>query len=225
MDDLSKKDQLSFLPGDDDAPEKPCAQKNDETSRDAKDDVAAPVTVNISERLSRVNVSDLDPGSGPGGESDDESSEDAANQHEFGDSPGTPNSQRALRDLAFTLVYAYDRRGGDVPLEKLAEHFRGGFNVDFEDDCFAMRLAAGALERRDEFEVLLKPLLQHWKLERLSCSTRVILWIALWELMYTDTPKTVVINEAVELSKTFAEADAYRFINGILDEYCTQNEK
>jgi N utilization substance protein B len=42
--------------------------------------------------------------------------------------------------------------------------------------------------------------------------------MASWELLETDTPSTIVINEAIELAKAFSEKDAYKFINGVLDQ-------
>ena len=48
---------------------------------------------------------------------------------------------------------------------------------------------------------------------------KLILRLALWELLHTDTDPVVIINEAVELAQCFAEQDAYKFINGVLDSY------
>ncbi len=54
--------------------------------------------------------------------------------------------------------------------------------------------------------------------------TRLILRIGVWEMKYTKTDSTVVINEAVELAKCFAEGEAYKFVNGILDEWSKRRE-
>jgi N utilization substance protein B len=62
------------------------------------------------------------------------------------------------------------------------------------------------------------PFLHNWRFDRIGCCTKLILRFAMWELFYTDTPDSIVINEAVELAKCFSEKDAYKFINGILDE-------
>ena len=48
--------------------------------------------------------------------------------------------------------------------------------------------------------------------------------MALWELQQPKAIASIVINEAVELAKIFAEKDAYKFVNGILDQYCKQND-
>jgi N utilization substance protein B len=59
---------------------------------------------------------------------------------------------------------------------------------------------------------------QHWRLERLAVIDRLILRIAVWELRHApDTPPAVVMNEALELARTFSTDDAVRFVNGVLD--------
>ena len=67
---------------------------------------------------------------------------------------------------------------------------------------------------------MIRPLLKNWKLERLGCCTLLILRMAFWELQQENAVTSIVINEAIELAKTFAEKDSYRFVNGILDEAC-----
>lgn len=62
------------------------------------------------------------------------------------------------------------------------------------------------------------PLLANWRIERIGVCTRLILRIAAWELLHTEIEPRVVINEAIELAKCFCERDAYRFVNGVLDE-------
>ncbi len=59
---------------------------------------------------------------------------------------------------------------------------------------------------------------EHWRLERLAVIDRLILRIAVWELRHApDTPPAVVMNEALELARTFSTDDAVRFVNGVLD--------
>ena len=65
---------------------------------------------------------------------------------------------------------------------------------------------------------MIKPVLANRRIDRLGCVTLLILRMGLWELLYTKTPVNIVINEAVELAKSFAEKDSYRFVNGILDQ-------
>lgn len=133
-----------------------------------------------------------------------------------------PTSQRAQRSLAFHILYSVDRSGYDQPLSFVLDDFRSGFEIDFADDCFAVTMVRGILEHQQEIDAKILPLLQNWTFERLGCCTVLILRIAFWELLWTKTAPQIVINEAVELARAFAETDAHRFINGVLDSYCEQ---
>jgi len=127
-------------------------------------------------------------------------------------------SRRDSRSLAFHYVYAVDRFEYDVSLDTIVSSFKEAYNIEVNDNSFSVNLARGAIEHRDEFDQMIVPFLQNWKLERLGCATRIILRMGLWELTRTQEPHSVVINEAVELAKSFAERDSYRFVNGLIDQ-------
>ena len=131
-------------------------------------------------------------------------------------------SRRDERYLAFYLCYAADRSDYVIPLHKIAKDFGEGFELDVEQHEFALKLADAAIDNRDELDKQLTPFLKNWRLERLGCCTRLILRLALWELQQPDIIASIVINEAVELAKSFAEKDAYKFVNGLLDEFYKQ---
>jgi N utilization substance protein B len=122
--------------------------------------------------------------------------------------------------MAFFLIYAVDRFDYTVSLDDVLEQFKIGFDVDLPRDSFAVELAKGTIDSHKELDEQIKPYLKNWKLERLGCCTRLILRLSLWELQQPDAIPSIVINEAIELAKMFAEKDAYKFINGILDEIC-----
>lgn len=129
-------------------------------------------------------------------------------------------SRRDERVLAFFLIYAVDRFDYTVQLDDVIDQFKNGLDIDVPRSSFAAELARGTIELRDELDEQIKLHLKNWKLERLGCCTRIILRLSLWELRQPDATPSIVINEAIELAKTFAEKDAYKFINGILDEIC-----
>ncbi len=129
-------------------------------------------------------------------------------------------SRRDERFVAFHLIYALDRLDYTIHLDTLIQDFKDGFNLDVEPESFAYKLADGVIDQRAELDERVKPFLKNWKLERLGCCTRLILRMALWEFEQPDAIVSIVINEAVELAKAFAEKDSYKFINGILDEMC-----
>lgn len=130
-----------------------------------------------------------------------------------------PQSQRDLRALAFSFIYAVDRHDYVIGLEEIVTSYKDKFELEVENDSYAITLARGVIDQRDELDDTIKPLLKNWKFERLGCCTRLILRLALWELMQEQALPSVIINEAIELSKAFAEKDAYKFVNGILDEF------
>ncbi len=131
-----------------------------------------------------------------------------------------PYSRRDIRSLAFHLIYAIDRFDYESSLDSIIDNFRRGYDVEISDDSYAVEIAKGVVEQREELDKKIMPLLKNWKLERLGVCTHLILRMALWELMQPNAVPSIVINEAIELSKAFAEKDSYRFVNGILDEAC-----
>lgn len=136
----------------------------------------------------------------------------------------TNANRRDERQLALFLLYALDRNDYNDTLDEVVASFEYGFNLTIAPQSFAYMLVQGVLERQAEFVQIITPYLKNWELERLGCCTRLIINIALWELVQPNSICSVVINEAVELAKTFAEKDAYKFVNGILDEIVKKGE-
>jgi N utilization substance protein B len=77
---------------------------------------------------------------------------------------------------------------------------------------------------RDILDQKIIPLIENWRFDRLGIPTILILRLAVWEIMHTDTDPVVIINEAVELAKCFGEKDSFKFINGVLDQFVKQAE-
>jgi N utilization substance protein B len=128
------------------------------------------------------------------------------------------SSRRDERHLAFYLLYAIDRSEYELSLSDAVALFEQGFECTIPSDSFPLMVVQGVVEGRDQFDQLLTPHLKNWRLERLGCCTKLILHMAMWELNHKNAVASIAINEAVELAKEFAEKDAYKFINGILDE-------
>lgn len=133
-------------------------------------------------------------------------------------------TQRDQRALIFHLLYAMDAFDYQVSLESIAENMSReyGFVILTSDAPF--QAAAAVISLCEKLDAEVYPLLENWRFDRLSVATRLIVRYAVWELISTDLPSLVVINEAVELAKCFAEQNAYRFVNGILDEWVKKNK-
>lgn len=127
-------------------------------------------------------------------------------------------SQRDMRGLVFHLLYAMESFDYHESMHAIIDNFNRGFDLDIAYDNKAVLLAQDVINNREHLDTLIKPLLQNWRFERIGVCTKLILRLALWELEQKETPATVVINEAIELAKCYAEKDSYKFINGILDE-------
>lgn len=129
------------------------------------------------------------------------------------------------RALIFHLLYALEGHSYDVSLEVVIDMFNNGFDIEIDPESREVEVARAILDTKIELDQQLEPLLANWKIERVGVCTKLILRLALWELVYSKEPAALVINEAVELAKCFAEKDAYKFVNGVLDEARQRIEK
>jgi transcription antitermination protein NusB len=127
-------------------------------------------------------------------------------------------SRREVRSIIFHLLYAMEGFDYQISLESIVDNFNRGFDLNIPLESESFSVAQAVITQRHELDEKIKPLLHNWRFDRIGVCTKLILRAALWELFYTDTPANVVINEAIELAKCFAEKDAYKFINGLLDE-------
>jgi N utilization substance protein B len=83
---------------------------------------------------------------------------------------------------------------------------------------FATRLANGVAGTVNDLDPLIGGAAENWRVERMNVLDRLILRLAVYEFLHEpDTPAKVVINEALELARTFSTDDSVRFINGVLD--------
>jgi len=148
---------------------------------------------------------------------DDVSGYEGVTEHEIIKCDELP--PRDQRTVIFHLLYAFDSFDYQVSFEAIIDNFCRGFLCDIALGGSLYQKSCAIAERQEELDAHIKPLLQNWRFDRIGTCTRLILRIAMWELLYTDLPPSVVINEAVELAKCFAEADAHKFVNGLLDEW------
>jgi len=141
------------------------------------------------------------------------------------EAPAESQSRREVRSLIFHLVYAMEGFDYNVSLESIIDTFNRGFELTIPLKGEICSVAQGVIDQREELDKTIKPLLANWRLERIGLCTKLVLRMAIWELQNLDTAPSIVINEAIELAKCFSEKDAYRFVNGVLDEYCKAQEE
>jgi N utilization substance protein B len=122
-------------------------------------------------------------------------------------------ARRQAREIALQALYAWQLSGED-PLAQ-ARTLEG---YDTTDQRFVESLLRGVIGRADELRALIAPHLSR-EFGRLSPVERAILYIGAYELgEHPETPFKVVLNEAVELGKSFGATDGYRFVNGVLEK-------
>jgi N utilization substance protein B len=122
------------------------------------------------------------------------------------------SARRQAREIALQAIYAWQVSGGDAMEEarSLEGYGRG-------DTAFVHTLVRGVQERSAELQALIVPHLDR-DLARLSPVERAILYIGAYELLaLPETPFKVVVNEAIELGKSFGAAEGHRFVNGVLE--------
>ena len=119
------------------------------------------------------------------------------------------SARRQAREVALQALYAWQLSGADPLVE--ARDLEGC-------DTFAESLVAGVRDRVGELQGLIVPHLDR-DLARLSPVERSILYIGALELAaHPETPFKVVLNEAIELGKSFGGTEGYRFVNGVLEK-------
>ena len=85
------------------------------------------------------------------------------------------------------------------------------------DDDFVRGLYFGTVEHIDEIDAVISANARGWKLERLSGVSRAVLRMGVYEMLFTDVPDSVAVNEAVEIIKKYDDEKARPFVNGILN--------
>jgi transcription antitermination protein NusB len=126
-------------------------------------------------------------------------------------------SIRDMRSLAFHFLYAAESFDYQESLDAIVDNFNRGFDLAIPLDSDLVATVQAIIDRRDELDEVYKPFLDNWRFERVSTAVKLILRFAVWELGQQKNDPRIIINEAIELTKAFAEKDAYRFVNGILD--------
>lgn len=100
----------------------------------------------------------------------------------------------------------------------------GPWKVKGKLKLFVEERVAGVLSSRDELDNVLEPLLDNWDLYRLGTVERAVLRLGAWELLHSDVPPAVVINEAVDIVNWFSTPKSRLIVNGVLDK-CAKSRK
>jgi transcription antitermination protein NusB len=120
------------------------------------------------------------------------------------------------RETALQLLYRQDLNPAGN-LESAGEFIEERLEDQALRD-FCWKLFTGALEWRNVIDTRIEEVAANWSLRRMAPTDRNVLRLGAYELLYTDTPNRVVIDESLELAKKFGNAQSSQFVNGILDQ-------
>lgn len=114
------------------------------------------------------------------------------------------------------MLFQFDLSGNDS--QHIVAHFDDLRKAREDVSRFATRLFLGTVEHRDEIDELISRQAERWKMSRMAAVDRNIIRMSVYELLHEqETPKLVVIDEAIEIGKRFGSEKSSQFINGILD--------
>ena len=119
------------------------------------------------------------------------------------------------REAVIQTLYAQEM-GNDKAIQQFEDILKDK-KVKGAKAEFARKLLTGILQNIDKIDTIIKEHLIDWDFDRLDKVDKQTLRVGIYELLYTDTPYQIVIDEAVKIAKNFSEDKAKSFINGILD--------
>jgi len=125
------------------------------------------------------------------------------------------------RELALQVLYALDLdrspAGTGPDADEMFERVSAGFEAPAAARAFALELARGCHRERPSLDAFISRHTRNWRLERMAAVDRNILRLAAYELLHTETPAAVAIDEAVELARRFGGDASPGFVNGVAD--------
>lgn len=120
-------------------------------------------------------------------------------------------SRTKAREEAMTILYQinlYEKNKINYKIEELLQ----------DKDEFTKELVMGVINNYDKLNEEANKYLNNWNINRLGLTDAAIIRIASYELLYTNTPEKVIINEAIELAKNYSDEKVVKMINGVLDK-------
>lgn len=124
-------------------------------------------------------------------------------------------SRSELRYKIMTILYQiflYKKNNIDYNAQDVIKE-----QLDIENN-FVNEIVCGVLEKQEQLDLIANEYLGTWPISRLGFTDQAIIRMGIYELLYTETPDLVCINEAVELSKNYSDEQVSKIINSVLDK-------
>jgi transcription antitermination protein NusB len=134
--------------------------------------------------------------------------------------PARRRTRHRAREAAVQMLYQWEVGQSDI--EEVVRTFwtadlPGAEGATEGVKTFAEQLVRLTVDNLRKIDPLITETAEHWRLSRMAALDRLILRLAIAEFLQGETPRNVVINEALELAKTFSGEESAKFVNGILD--------
>jgi transcription antitermination protein NusB len=125
-------------------------------------------------------------------------------------------ARRSGREAALQMLFQLE--ASSVSADKAVELFWRTFEADPEGRAYADACVRGVAENLPKIDERITTASKNWRLERMSRVDRNLLRLGTYELMFReDVPRAVILDEAVELAKSFGTDESPSFVNGVLD--------
>lgn len=121
------------------------------------------------------------------------------------------NESRAIIMTILYQIFMYQRDNINYDIDEVIND-----NLKI-DNLFVKDMVNGVLENKEKLYEIANKNLKDWNMSRLGLTDQAILCLGLYELLYTNTPDIVAINEAVELAKSYSDDKVKNMINKVLD--------
>ncbi|MBU0278269.1 MULTISPECIES: transcription antitermination factor NusB [unclassified Gemella] len=129
-------------------------------------------------------------------------------------------TRHKLREIVFKILFQLDNTYLNIDEILYFE------TEDIKNNSYIITTLAEIINKKESIDKIISENLKGWTIKRLSKMDRQILRIAIYEILYSDIPYKVSINEAVELSKKYSESDdSYKFVNGVLKGFVEKEEQ
>ena len=128
------------------------------------------------------------------------------------------------REVALQMLFQCDLNP-DVDAHLVREMMQERITKDDELLHFSWRLFTGVKEYCAQLDEAIQKVAENWTLHRMAPTDRNVLRLGAFELLQTDTPHRVVIDEAIELARKFGTAQSPQFVNGILDQLIPEEKR
>jgi N utilization substance protein B len=125
-------------------------------------------------------------------------------------------ARRKARELALQMLFQHDMSGNESDM--IITTFEDLQKSKPNTREFAVKIFRGTVDHLVELDDMIQAQAENWRLSRMAVVDRNIIRMSVYEFLYeTDTPKLVIIDEAIEIAKKFGTQKSSQFINGILD--------